>query len=96
MVQESVSSSCFQVKSSTTEAPKLSSSVSVRFGIAFMAPLGRSRSLRYMLIGDVKMWRSIVDGRMTMKAMKLPMWRTHDTWCAPDSHDTFSTVLASG
>ncbi|CAB4596793.1 unannotated protein [freshwater metagenome] len=55
MVQASVSSSCFQVKSSTTAAPNDSSDVSVRFGMAFMAPLGRSRSFRYMFKGDVKM-----------------------------------------
>ena len=76
IVHESVSSSCFQVKSSTTEAPKLSSSVSTKLGMAFMAPLGRSRSLRYMLTGDVKMWRSMVDGRITRKVMKLRMCRT--------------------
>ena len=46
IVQASVSSSCFQVKSSTTEAPKVSSSVSMRFGIGFIAPLGRSWSLQ--------------------------------------------------
>ena len=70
MVQASVSSSCFQVKSSMVEAPKLSSSVSIRFGIGFMAPLGRSRSRRYMFSGDVNMWRSIVAGRITRKAKK--------------------------
>ena len=70
IVQASVSSSCFQVKSSTTEAPKLSSSVSIRFGIGFMAPLGRSLSDRYMLSGEVKMWRSMVTGRMTRNATK--------------------------
>ena len=55
MVHESVSSSCFHVKSSTTEAPKVSREVSVRFGIARIAPFGRSRSLRYMFSGDMKM-----------------------------------------
>ncbi|CAB4908688.1 unannotated protein [freshwater metagenome] len=55
MVHASRSSSCFQVKSSMTCAPKVSSEVSVRFGIAFIAPFGRSRSLRYMLSGEVKM-----------------------------------------
>ena len=83
IVHASVSSSCFQVKSSTTEAPKLSSSVSIRFGIAFMAPLGRSLSDRYMLSGEVKMWRSMVTGRMTRNATKLTMWMTHSTWCVP-------------
>ena len=52
IVQASVSRSCFHVKSSTVEAPKLSSSVSMRFGIGRMAPLGRSRSRRYMFSGD--------------------------------------------
>ena len=41
IVQASVSSSCFHVKSSTTEAPNVSSSVSARFGIGFIAPFGR-------------------------------------------------------
>src|SRR6476620_12774286 len=60
IVQASVSRSCFQVKSSTVDAPKLSSSVSMRFGMGFIAPLGRSRSRRYMLSGDVNMWRIMV------------------------------------
>src|SRR3546814_465269 len=47
IVQASVSRSCFHVKSSTVEAPQLSSSVSIRFGMGFMAPLGCSRSFRY-------------------------------------------------
>ena len=68
IVQASVSSSCFHVKSSTVEAPKLSSSVSIRFGIGFMAPFGRSRSRRYMFSGDVNMCRSIVTGRITRKS----------------------------
>ena len=65
MVQASVSSSCFQVKSSTVAAPNVSSSVSIRLGMAFMAPLGRSRSRRYMLSGEVNMCRSMVTGRIT-------------------------------
>src|ERR671912_520021 len=40
IVQASVSRSCFQVKSATVDAPKLSSSVSIRFGSGFIAPLG--------------------------------------------------------
>src|SRR6476646_6900472 len=55
IVHASVSSSCFHVKSSIVDAPNDSSSVSIRFGIAFMAPFGRSRSRRYMLNGDVNM-----------------------------------------
>src|SRR5213075_483552 len=54
-VHASVSNSCFHVKSSTFTAPKLSSSVSMRFGMGFIAPFGRSRSRRYMFIGDVNM-----------------------------------------
>ena len=46
IVQASVSSSCFHVKSSTTDAPNVSSSVSARLGIGFIAPFGRSRSLQ--------------------------------------------------
>ena len=46
IVHASVSSSCFQVMSSTTLAPKDSSDVSARLGIGFMAPFGRALSLR--------------------------------------------------
>ena len=81
IVQASVSSSCFHVKSSTTEAPNVSSSVSARFGIGFIAPLGRSRSRRYMFSGDVNMWRSIVIGRMARKATNATTWPIHHHWC---------------
>ena len=77
IVQASVSSSCFHVKSSTVEAPKDSSSVSMRFGIGFIAPLGRSRSLRYMFSGDVNMWRIIVTGRMARKVTNVRTWTIH-------------------
>ena len=83
IVQASVSSSCFQVKSSTVEAPKLSSSVSMRFGIGRMAPLGRSRSRRYMFSGEVNMCRSIVTGRIARNTKKLTTWATHQTWWTP-------------
>src|SRR4051794_13835690 len=83
IVQASVSRSCFQVKSSMTAAPKLSSSDSIRFGIGFIAPLGRSRSDRYMFSGDVTMWRSFVVGTITMKAKKHSTWTTHTIWCSP-------------
>ena len=46
IVHASVSKSCFQVKSSTVDAPKVSSSVSIRFGMGFIAPLGRSVRLQ--------------------------------------------------
>src|SRR6478752_1354529 len=68
MVHASVSKSCFQVKSSTVDAPNVSSSVSIRFGISRIAPLGRGRSFRYMFIGLVIMCRSIVVGRITRNA----------------------------
>ena len=71
------------MKSSTVEAPKLSSSVSMRFGIGRMAPLGRSRSRRYMFSGDVKMWRSIVTGRIATNTKKLATWATHQIWWTP-------------
>ncbi|CAB4821728.1 unannotated protein [freshwater metagenome] len=77
MVQASVSRSCFQVKSSTTEAPNVSSSVSIRFGIGFIAPFGRSLTDRYMLSGEVKMWRSIVVGRITRNAINVNTCRIH-------------------
>ena len=77
IVHESVSSSCFQVNSSTVETPNDSSSVSIRFGIAFMAPFGRSLSFRYMLSGEVKMWRSIVIGRSTRNVMNDRTWKIH-------------------
>src|SRR6478735_9209221 len=83
MVQASVSSSCFQVNSSTVDAPNVSSSVSMRFGIGRMAPFGRSLSLRYMFSGDVNMCRSIVTGRMTRKKMNDTTWRIHQTSWPP-------------
>ena len=76
-----MSSSCFQVKSSTTLAPKVSNVVSVRFGMARMAPLGRSRSFRYMLSGLVKMCRSMVMGSMIKKAAKATTCRIQVIWC---------------
>jgi len=77
IVQASRSRSCFQVKSSMVDAPKLSSSVSSRFGIGRIAPFGRSLSLRYMLSGDVNMWRNIVNGRSARNAMKLATCTIH-------------------
>ena len=77
IVQASVSSSCFHVKSSTTDAPNVSSSVSARLGSGFIAPFGRSWARRYMFSGDVNMCRSIVNGRMTRKATKATTWAIH-------------------
>ena len=81
MVQASVSSSCFQVKSSTVAAPNDSRSVSIRLGMGFMAPLGRSLSRRYMFSGEVTMWRSMVMGNSTKKATKAITWPAHQNWC---------------
>ena len=77
MVHESVSSSCFQVKSSMVATPKLSNSVSMRLGIGFMAPLGRDRSFRYMFNGEVNMCRIMVIGSRAKKAMKEATWAIH-------------------
>ena len=98
MVQASVSSSCFHEKSSTTEAPNVSRSVSpsTRLGIGRMAPLGRSRWRRYMFSGDVNMWRSMVVGRITRNAMKATTWATHHAWCQPATAPEPSTRVASG
>ena len=98
IVQASRSSNCFQVKSSTTEAPKLSSSVSVRFGIGRIAPFGRSLSFRYMFSGDVKMWRSIVIGKMARNTMNDTTWEIHIHWCqvCRSDSDQPSTSCDSG
>ena len=97
MVQASVSRSCFHEKSSTTEAPKVSSSVSpsTRLGMGRMAPLGRSRWCRYMFSGEVNIWRSMVVGRITRKATNATTWATHHTWCQPCTAPP-STRVASG
>ena len=96
MVQASRSSNCFQVKSSMVETPNDSSSVSMRFGIGFIAPLGRSRSFKYMFSGEVNMCRSIVTGRITRKAKNESTWRIHHTWCPPARLELFSMSLARG
>ena len=98
IVQASVSSSCFHVKSSTTDAPNVSSSVSARLGIGFIAPFGRDLSRRYMFSGDVNMCRSIVSGRMARKAMKATTWAIHHHWCHVSSEDTAhpSTSVLNG
>ncbi len=88
IVQASVSRSCFHVKSSTTEAPNVSSSVSARLGIGFIAPFGRRRSRRYMFNGDVNMWRSIVRGRITRNATNAATWPIHHHWCHVPSVDS--------
>ena len=98
IVHASVSKSCFHVKSSTTDAPKLSSSVSIRFGMGFIAPLGRSFAFRYMFIGDVIMCRSLVVGRITRNATNAATCSTHIQRCASCSvlTDHESTSAESG
>ena len=81
IVHASVSKSCFQVKSSTVDAPNVSSSVSIRLGSGFIAPFGRSLSLRYMFIGDVIMWRSFVVGRITTNATNAAKCTIHIVVC---------------
>ena len=83
IVQESVSSSCFQVKSSMVAAPKVSKSLSMRLGIGRMAPFGRSLCLSHMFTGEVKMWRSIVIGRISKNSTKVSTWAIHQNWCQP-------------
>ena len=94
MVQASRSSSCFHVKSSTTCAPNVSSDVSVRFGIAFIAPFGRSRSFKYMFNGEVNMWRNMVIGKMTRNAAKNSACATHITWWVVFSVDTDQSLTS--
>ena len=81
IVHASVSSNCFHVKSSTTDAPNVSSEVSVRLGIARIAPFGRSRSRRYMLSGDVNMCRNIVMGSSARKTTNAMTCSDHMIWC---------------
>ena len=88
IVQESVSSNCFQVNSSMVETPKLSNSVSMRLGRGFMAPFGRSRSRRYMFSGEVNMCRIMVMGSRARKARKAPTWAIHQPWCQPARSST--------
>src|SRR5262249_27719679 len=97
-VHASVSSSCFQVKSSIFTAPNDSRSVSMRFGIGFIAPLGRSRSFMYMFMGDVNMWRSFVTGRIAKNAKSDTTWIAHSQRCASLSPltDQSFTRLESG
>ena len=96
IVQLSVSSSCFQVKSSTVAAPKVSSSVSMRLGMGRMAPFGRSRSRRYMFVGDVNMCRSIVTGSSSRNPKKQTTWVSHQIWCQPARSPVPSTSWLSG
>src|SRR5262245_59977497 len=85
IVHASVSKSCFQVKSSTVDAPNVSSSVSIRFGISRLAPFGRGRSFRYMFIGLVIMWRSIVVGGITRNARNAITCVVHAHRCRSSS-----------
>ena len=97
-VQASVSSNCFHVKSSMVEAPKLSSSVSMRLGRGFIAPFGRSRSRRYMFMGEVNMCRSFVVGRIARKTRNATTCAPHSQRCVISRvcRDHVSTRPASG
>src|SRR3954470_17585354 len=95
-VQASVSSSCFHVKSSITLAPKDSRLVSVKFGSGFIAPLGRSRSDRYMFTGDVNMWRSFVVGISTRNATNAVACSIQNVWCQPCTCVLFWNQYDSG
>ena len=82
IVQASVSSSCFHVKSSTTDAPndlqRRLGEVRHRLHRALRAARG---PCRYMFSGDVNMWRSIVIGRIARKTMNATTCATHAIWC---------------
>ncbi len=70
----------------------------MRFGIGFIAPLGRLRSFRYMFIGEVNMWRSFVTGRIARNPSSATTWTVHIHRCAslrPDEDQSF-TMLDSG
>ena len=95
IVHASVSKSCFHVKSSMTAAPNVSSSVSMRFGIGFIAPFGRSLSRRYMFIGDVNMWRNFVVGRITRNARNATTWMPHIHRCASCNEVTDQFLMRS-
>src|SRR4051812_28319720 len=98
IVHASVSNNCFQVKSSIFTAPKLSRSVSMRFGMGFIAPLGRSRSFMYMFMGEVNMWRSFVVGRIARNARNATTCTPHNHLCVLSnvSIDHESTTFANG
>ena len=63
----------------------------MRFGIGFIAPFGRSRSLRYMFIGDVNMCRNFVVGRIAKNTRNAPTCTPHNQRCkfcsVPDDHE---------
>jgi hypothetical protein len=77
-------------------APKLSSSVSMRLGSGFMAPLGRSRSRSHMFSGDVNMCRSIVTGMIASITKNPATWATHQPWCQVSRSAQSSTMPDSG
>ena len=67
----------------------------MRFGMGFIAPFGRSRSRRYMFIGDVNMWRNFVIGRIARNARNDTTWMTQSQRCVLWSvcGDQFLTML---
>ena len=54
----------------------------MRFGIGFIAPLGRPFAFRYMFIGDVIMCRNFVVGRITRNARNATTCSAHIQRCA--------------
>ena len=70
----------------------------MRFGMGFIAPLGRSRSFRYMFMGDVNMWRSFVIGRIARNARNATTWMAHSQRCVSRRvcADHVSTSVESG
>ena len=71
IVQASVSSSCFQVKSSTVGGAEASRARSPSgWASASSRPWAARGRCRYMFSGDVNMCRSIVIGRITRKTKK--------------------------
>ncbi len=85
-VQASVSNSCFHVNSEICDAPMTSmSSTSMRFGIAFMAPLGRSLGERNMFVGEVTTCRSLVVGNITRNAKNEAAWLVQNTRCQAEA-----------
>ena len=80
IVQASVSSSCFQVN---PRPPRRRSSARSRRGSASASSHpSTGLVLRYMLSGDVNMWRSIVTGRITRKAQNATTCTIQFHWCS--------------
>ena len=99
IVQASVSSSCFHVKSSTTEAPNVSSDVSVRFGIGLHRALGPLAVLQVHVQRAGEHVPQHRDGQDDQEGQEgHHVQPTHETWCQTSSVfcDSPSTSVASG